>query len=144
MPSQNNKQPFESALVSALQASAQHNANSVLAAIAASQNSASSMPVTAAPSVSTQATAANANTALTNLGNSNICNACGATIQSAQEVCYVVFVGHATGVYDSFPLVHLLTNKCSGNSWHQFDSCQEAETAFAEAERLGLTHVVDH
>ncbi|KIK54964.1 hypothetical protein GYMLUDRAFT_248986 [Collybiopsis luxurians FD-317 M1] len=140
MPSQTTKQPsFESALVSALQASAQNNSTSLLAVIAAAQNSNPSMQ---APPV--QTAAPNANAALSNLSNSNVCNACGSTIQGSQEVCYVVFVGRATGVYDSFPLVHLLTNKCSGNSWHQFNNCQEAESAFVEAKRLGLTCIVDH
>ncbi|KIK64905.1 hypothetical protein GYMLUDRAFT_240841 [Collybiopsis luxurians FD-317 M1] len=62
---------------------------------------------------------------------------------AAGTAFYAVLVEHATGIFSSLALVQALTTRVSGNMYYKFNSCDEAEGAYAKAERLGLVHTAN-
>ncbi|KIK56651.1 hypothetical protein GYMLUDRAFT_61894 [Collybiopsis luxurians FD-317 M1] len=136
------------AILGALQANSQNAQvrDAILAAIASSQATSSSGP--------TQGTCTHV-----------ICQACvcphGMTVAAAPggtsaagavappratatgTAYYAVFVGRATGVFTSLALVQALTTRVSGNTYYKFSTHDEAEGAYADADRLGLVRTVN-
>ncbi|KIK56846.1 hypothetical protein GYMLUDRAFT_247394 [Collybiopsis luxurians FD-317 M1] len=129
-------------IISALQAaSAQSNTNcnALLAAITANQAKNPSLNVRLSTSTQgPQPPQASSNTS------PNVCPTCvcphGLSVEAAATMWYAVFIGRATGIFSSLPLVQALTSRMSSNTYHCFGTKIKAEAAYAEADRLGLVH----